>query len=235
MADNKQNINYEIDLLDLIHAIWSAKWIIIGTILVSGLIGFIHVKFTPSQYKVVVPFEVNYFFVSDRSLCITTNTTSSDAGIRCMKKGVSTRVLKKVDDSWNVESLNTRLSYFSKFIHTSESPKKYKDEFIAISNQIKKNLLAEANTELEILSTANQNLLQTEKMAESFIEVNRAIIALTTPDEKVITIKAPSVVKIVIKSYLTILIYIFFGLILGTLVSILLKVRSHLLQQKAFN
>lgn len=234
MANNTQNIKHEIDLLDLIHAIWSAKWVIIGTILVSGLIGFIHVKSTPSLYKVVVPFEVNYFFVSDRSLCIATNTNSSDAGIRCMKAGVSTRVLKLVDDSWNVESLNTRLSYFSKLTHISENPKKYKDEFIAIANQIKKDLLTEANNEFGFLSTANHKLLQTEKMAESFIEVNRVIIALTTTDEKVLNIKMPSVVKID-KSYMKISIYVLFGLILGTLVSILLKVRSHLLQQKAAN
>ena len=200
----------DIDIFEFFEMLWDGKWLIITFVVLSTLVGFIYSQVVQPKYNVSAPYTINSYSVSSQQIC------GSDT--QCLDKVTYKRIFPLLAEGWYGKNSNL---YFSTTIPLEVN--EYEAQMAQIGEAYKKDVYAEAITELAIIETELIDaVLSTERVSANMLNAKR-LIQIIDGGRSVITFGSVSVIK---SSPKVALILVFSAILGGMMGSLYILVRN---------
>ena len=192
----------EIDLFELLEALWAGKWLISVIVALAALIGFGYSQVAQPRYDVSAPLRVNVYSAVGHQICelnsqIQNDWTASD----CLADETSSYFLESLGSGWSLNAKNDTIT------HTTSTPSSVNAYEDALSNALvstNEALKSEAMSELDLIkaisefdlikSPSNDNVLATERVATTMLNAKRVVLSIDS-GQNAISFGSISIVK----------------------------------------
>ena len=203
----------EIDLFELLEALWAGKWIISAFVALATLIGFGYSQAAQPKYDVSAPLSVSVYSVLSQQICESNNQNQEDwRASDCLAEGTLSYFMEGLGSGWRLSAKSDAIT------HTTSTPSSvnaYEDALSKALMSTNEALKGEAISEIEAIeSLSNDKVLATERVATNMLNAKRVVLSIDS-GQNAISFGSVSVVKSSPKVPLTLALSVVLGGMIG--------------------
>lgn len=180
MSDNQQQYADEIDLFELVEALWIGKWWIIGITALAALTAFVYVQMSTPIYSVKVAYEPNLYSVSAQQLC--------GGNVNCIEQQERKKLSHLIGQGWGNDD--------SAFTASTPEPlpvADYEGLFDKANDDLTNAIMEEAKMELAFIDQElTGQLSASERVATNILNAKRLLNSIEQ-GEKAFIVGDPSI------------------------------------------
>ena len=218
MTDLGQKTSYqddEIDLIELLVALWKGKVIILSFMAFSLAIWALYVKLTPESYLVSSSYSVNLYTDNAFRIC------GSD-GAQCLDQNII-KQFSTLTPTWSVDEKRENVSKSISLFPDSNSSAQFMTEIGAGNEKLTRLLLDEAKDNLKMVEELPSDLRNTDTVAETVLNSQKIVNLIENKNVKALSFGDLAVKKQSPKVALTLVLSLLLGGMLGVFAVLLKK------------